>query len=51
MLEAFVDKLKGLTPHAWVDAKMSIDNMHWVDRIYEKVFVKLFTREFNSIWL
>jgi hypothetical protein len=37
MLEAFVDKLKGRSPHYWIDAEESIANMHWLDKIYEKV--------------
>jgi hypothetical protein len=37
MLEAFVNKLKGRVPHHWVDAQESLDNMHWLERIYEKV--------------
>ncbi|KAJ3762072.1 NAD(P)-binding protein [Lentinula raphanica] len=35
-LEAFVDKLKGRTPHTWVTKEDSIANMQWIENIYEK---------------
>lgn len=36
-LEAFVDKLKGRTPHYWMTAEDSVANMTWIERVYEKV--------------
>lgn len=40
-LEAFVDKLKGRTPQTWVEREDSIANLEWIEKIYEKVCVKL----------
>jgi predicted dehydrogenase len=36
-LEAFVDRLKGRTPQAWIDEKDSVANMEWIEKIYSKV--------------
>jgi hypothetical protein len=36
-LEAFVDRLKGRTPQTWVGAEDSVDNMKWIEEIYNKV--------------
>lgn len=36
-LEAFVDRLKGREPHAWVTAESSITQMEWVEKTYHKV--------------
>ncbi|KAJ6519122.1 NAD(P)-binding protein [Mycena sanguinolenta] len=35
-LEAFVDKVKGLTPQTWVDSEDTVANMKWVEEIYAK---------------
>ncbi|EKM54182.1 uncharacterized protein PHACADRAFT_210000 [Phanerochaete carnosa HHB-10118-sp] len=35
-LEAFVDKVKGLTPEYWLPAEDAISNMTWVEKVYEK---------------
>lgn len=35
-LEAFIDKVKGREPHAWVTAQDSVDNMEWVEKVYDK---------------
>ncbi|KAJ7064812.1 NAD(P)-binding protein [Mycena amicta] len=35
-LEAFVDKVQGLTPQTWIDANDTIANMKWVEAIYAK---------------
>lgn len=37
MLEAFVNQIKDRIPHVTVDAQESIDNMTWLDKIYEEV--------------
>lgn len=36
-LEAFVDRLKGRTPHTWMSKEDSVENMEWIEKIYEKV--------------
>ncbi|KZT25260.1 NAD(P)-binding protein [Neolentinus lepideus HHB14362 ss-1] len=35
-LEAFVDKLKGRTPHHWMSAEDSIANIEWIEKVYTK---------------
>ncbi|KAF8148432.1 NAD(P)-binding protein [Crassisporium funariophilum] len=35
-LEAFVDKIQGKTPQMWVTPQDSIDNLEWVQKVYEK---------------
>ncbi|KZP21092.1 NAD(P)-binding protein [Athelia psychrophila] len=35
-LEAFVDKVKGRTPKMWVSKEDSVDNMIWIEKVYEK---------------
>ncbi|KDR69580.1 hypothetical protein GALMADRAFT_255794 [Galerina marginata CBS 339.88] len=35
-LEAFVDKVKSRNPQHWVDAQDSIDNIEWIESVYEK---------------
>lgn len=37
MLEAFVDKVQGRTPHMWITEEDSIANMRVIEDIYEKV--------------
>jgi len=36
-LEAFVDKVKGRTPQAWITPEDSIQNIQWIEEIYAKV--------------
>ncbi|KAH8836136.1 NAD(P)-binding protein [Flagelloscypha sp. PMI_526] len=36
-LEAFVDRVKGRTPRTWVEKEESIENMVWIEKVYEKV--------------
>lgn len=36
-LEAFVDKVRGREPKAWVSADDSAENMHWIEQMYAKV--------------
>ena len=36
-LEAFVDKVRGRVPQTWVSGEDSIQNMFWIEKIYEKV--------------
>ena len=37
-LEAFVDKVKGRTSqNGWLTPEDSIDNMVWIEKVYEKV--------------
>ena len=36
-LEAFVDKLQGRTPQAWMTAEDSIANMKTIDAVYDAV--------------
>ena len=36
-LEAFVDKVRGRTPHAWVSEEDSVNQMKAVEMVYEKV--------------
>jgi predicted dehydrogenase len=36
-LEAFVNKVKGRTPHAWVTKEDSIKNMEAIESVYAKV--------------
>jgi len=35
-LEAFVDKVRGRSPQQWVDSQNSIDNIEWIEKVYEK---------------
>ncbi|KAF9258278.1 NAD(P)-binding protein, partial [Marasmius fiardii PR-910] len=35
-LEAFMDRLKGRSPQAWVDKEDSVANMEWIEKVYEK---------------
>ncbi|KAF8225364.1 NAD(P)-binding protein [Tricholoma matsutake] len=35
-LEAFVDRVKGRNPQAWVDMQHSVANMEWIEKIYAK---------------
>ncbi|KAF7969451.1 hypothetical protein HWV62_27289 [Athelia sp. TMB] len=35
-LDAFVDKVKGRTPKAWITKEDSVDNMVWIEKVYEK---------------
>ncbi|KIM79362.1 hypothetical protein PILCRDRAFT_10492 [Piloderma croceum F 1598] len=35
-LEAFVDQVKGRTPRTWVGKEDSIENLEWIEKIYEK---------------
>jgi len=35
-LEAFIDKVRGREPHAWVTEEDSIGNLEWVEKVYEK---------------
>ncbi|KAJ7632983.1 NAD(P)-binding protein [Roridomyces roridus] len=35
-LEAFVDKIQGRTPQTWIEPQDTIDNMKWIEAIYEK---------------
>jgi len=36
-MEAFVDRLKGRAPKTWVNKEDSVENLEWVEKIYEKV--------------
>ena len=36
-LEAFVDKVRGRTPHAWMSEEDSVNQMKAVEMVYEKV--------------
>lgn len=36
-LDAFVDGVKGRTPKTWVSQQDSVDNMEWIEKVYEKV--------------
>ena len=36
-LEAFVDKVKGRTPRTWISKEDSVENLEWIEKIYEKV--------------
>jgi predicted dehydrogenase len=36
-LEAFVDQVKGRTPRTWIDKEDSVENLEWIEKIYEKV--------------
>jgi len=36
-LEAFVDKVRGRIPQTWVSGEDSIQNMFWIEKIYEEV--------------
>jgi hypothetical protein len=38
-LEAFVHKVKGREPQAWITAEESIVQMEWIEKIYTKVIV------------
>ena len=38
-LEAFVDKVRGRAPQTWVSREDSIQNMFWIEKIYEEVCV------------
>ena len=40
-LDAFVDKVKGHTPRTWVSKEDSVDNMVWIEKVYEKVCAPL----------
>ncbi|KAJ7632982.1 NAD(P)-binding protein [Roridomyces roridus] len=35
-MEAFVDKIQGRTPQTWIEPQDTIDNMKWIEAIYEK---------------
>ncbi|KAH8832935.1 NAD(P)-binding protein [Flagelloscypha sp. PMI_526] len=36
-LESFMDRLKGRTPKTWVEKEDSIENMVWIEKVYEKM--------------
>jgi hypothetical protein len=36
-LEAFVDQVRGRKPQAWVMAQDSIDNLEWLEKVYNEV--------------
>lgn len=36
-LEAFVDKVRGRTPQTWVSAEDSIQNLFWMEKVYDEV--------------
>lgn len=36
-MEAFVDKVQGRVPQTWVEPEDTINNMRWIEAIYEKV--------------
>jgi predicted dehydrogenase len=36
-MEAFVDQVKGRTPTTWISKQDSVDNLKWVEKVYEKV--------------
>ena len=36
-LEAFVDRVKGRTPKTWISKEDSVENLEWIEKIYEKV--------------
>ena len=40
-LEAFVDKLRGREPQAWIEKADSITNMEWIEKVYDKVCLRL----------
>jgi predicted dehydrogenase len=35
--EAFVDQVKGRTPRTWISEEDSVENLEWIEKIYEKV--------------
>jgi len=35
-LEAFVDRVKGRTPKTWISKEDSVENLEWIEKIYEK---------------
>jgi len=35
-LEGFVDQVKGRTPKSWVSKEDSVENLDWIEKIYEK---------------
>ncbi|KZP21097.1 NAD(P)-binding protein [Athelia psychrophila] len=35
-LDAFVDKVRGRTPRTWISAEDSVNNMVWIEKVYEK---------------
>ncbi|KIM80136.1 hypothetical protein PILCRDRAFT_9704 [Piloderma croceum F 1598] len=35
-MEAFVDRIKGRAPKTWVNKEDSVENLEWVEKIYEK---------------
>jgi predicted dehydrogenase len=43
-LEAFVDKVKGRTPRTWIGKEDSVENLEWIERIYEKVCLNFVLR-------
>lgn len=36
-LQAFVDKVRGRVPQTWVTGEDSVQNMFWIEKIYEEV--------------
>ena len=42
-LEAFVDQVRGRTPHAWMTEEDSVQQMKAVEMVYEKVGFYLFS--------
>jgi len=38
-LEALVDHIRGREPEVWLEKQDSVDNMEWVEKVYEKVRV------------
>jgi len=38
-LEALVDRIRGREPEVWLEKQDSVDNMEWIEKVYEKVRV------------
>jgi len=39
-LQAFVDKVRGRIPQTWVSGEDSVQNMFWIEKIYEEVCMR-----------
>jgi len=38
-LEALVDRVRGREPEVWLEKQDSVDNMEWIEKVYEKVCI------------
>jgi predicted dehydrogenase len=41
-LEALVDRIRGREPEVWLEKQDSVDNMEWIEKVYEKVHIYFF---------